>query len=221
MSTTRRSRVDEQLLLDVAIGPQLERRNVSRDIEVVTTGRSKEVLAAAGGEGDVAAVLVARGQTLGQQGVCDVGEDGLVGALVDDVHGQAVASFHQGVEVFAARVHLDPAGVVIGRGSLDAVDQGQLAGFGVLQVCPDLVGLEIGGVEVGFGGVEDHAVDAGVGLVLVVLDVLEESAIGASGEDVAVAGVFVEGVAVDVVGGLVGGEDEDGAGVSVGAGGEF
>lgn len=213
--------MNEQLLLNVTVRAQLERRDVSRDIEVVATSRGKEVLAAAGSEGNVAAVLVARGQTLGQQGVCDVGEDGLVGALVDDVHGQTVASFHQGVQVFAAGVHLNPAGVVIGRGSLDAVDQGQLAGFGVLQVCPDLVGLEIGGVEVGFGGVEDHAVDTGVGLVLVVLDVLDESAIGTCREDVAVAGIFVEGVAVDVVGGLVGGEDEDGAGVGVGAGGEF
>lgn len=62
--------------------------------------------------------------------------------------------------------------------------------------------------------------NARVGLVLVVLDVVHQGA-GRSvgGEDGAVAGVFVKGIAVDCVGGLLGGEEEDGAGVCLGGGG--
>lgn len=86
---------------------------------------------------------------------------------------------------------------------------------------PELVGLEVGGVEVRLGRVEDHAVDAAVGLVLVVLDVVGEGAgVGVGGEDGAVAGVLVKGVAVDCVGGLAGGEEEDCAGVCFGGCGE-
>lgn len=52
--------------------------------------------------------------------------------------------------------------------------------------------------------VEDGAVDARVGLVGVVLGVCGEGPGGRDGEDVAVACVVVEGVRVDVVGGLLG-----------------
>jgi hypothetical protein len=84
-------------------------------------------------------------------------------------------------------------------------------------VGPELVGGQVGRVEVGLGGVEDHAVDAGVGLVGVVLDVASEGASGGDGEDVAEAGMLVEGVGIDGVGGLFGCEEEDGARVGVGA----
>jgi hypothetical protein len=63
-------------------------------------------------------------------------------------------------------------------------------------------------------------VDARVGLVLVVLDVVHQGGgRGVGGENGAVAGVFVKGVAVDCVGGLFGGEEEYGAGVCFGGGG--
>lgn len=58
---------------------------------------------------------------------------------------------------------------------------------------------------------------AGVWVVGVVLDVGGDGAGGGGGEDVAVARVGVEGVAVDVVGWFLGGEDEDCAGVGVGS----
>jgi len=60
-------------------------------------------------------------------------------------------------------------------------------------------------------------VDARVGLVLVVLDVGLELARLGDGEDVAEAGVLVEGVGIDGVGRLLGREQEDGAGVGLGA----
>jgi len=61
--------------------------------------------------------------------------------------------------------------------------------------------------------------DAGVGEVGVVLDVLIELSRLRDGEDVAVAGVVVEGVGVNTVGRLLGSEEEDGTSVGVGAAG--
>lgn len=47
---------------------------------------------------------------------------------------------------------------------------------------------------------------AGVGGVFVILDIRDQTPVGGvGGEDIAVAGVFVEGVAVDVVRGFLGG----------------
>lgn len=63
--------------------------------------------------------------------------------------------------------------------------------------------------------------DAGAGLVGVVLEGRRgEGRRGGRGRvDGAVARVLVEGVAVDAVGGFLGGEEEDGAGVGFGGGG--
>ena len=147
-------------------------------------------------------------------------EDGLVGALVNHVDTQTVTSLHQHIEVLATGVHLNPARVVARGGSLQTVNQLQLTGLRVLLVCPDLVGGQIGRVQVGLGGVEHHAVNTSVLLVLVVLHIDVQGSIGLHREDVAVSRILVERVTVDVVGRLVGGQDEDSAGVGVGAGGE-
>ena len=53
------------------------------------------------------------------------------------------------------------------------------------------------------------------GTVLVVLHVGLQATILVDGEDIAIAGVIVEGVSVDVVGGLFGGKDKYGSGVGV------
>lgn len=151
-----------------------------------------------------------------------VGEDGHVSSRVDEVLADAVALFHEGVEVGSRGVDGDPARVVARVGAFDGADERELGGGRVeLLVDPELVGFEVGGVEVRLGRVEDHAVDAAVGLVLVVLNVCCQGAGGwVGGEDGAVAGVLVEGVAVDCVGGLAGGEEEDCAGVCFGGCGE-
>lgn len=82
---------------------------------------------------------------------------------------------------------------------------------------PDPIVLHIRRVEEGLGGIEDHAMDAGVGGVGVVLHIGVQGAVFWSyGEDIAVAGVVVEGVSVDVVRGLLGGEVEDGSSVGLG-----
>jgi hypothetical protein len=68
----------------------------------------------------------------------------------------------------------------------------------------------------GLGRVEYHAVNCGLVAVLVVLDVLDEMARVVDGEEIAVAGVVVEGVAVYGVRGLLGREEEDCAGLGRG-----
>ena len=79
---------------------------------------------------------------------------------------------------------------------------------------PKFVGAKVGGVEIFFLRVKDHAVDASVRLVRVVLDVLFESLCGVvCGKDGTVTGVVVEWVAVDTVRRLVGSEEEDGTGI--------
>ncbi|CEI40753.1 unnamed protein product [Fusarium venenatum] len=63
---------------------------------------------------------------------------------------------------------------------------------------PELVGAKVGRVKILLLGVKDHAMDASVRLVGVVLNVLLESLCGVvGGEDSAVAGVVVEWIAVD------------------------
>jgi hypothetical protein len=64
-------------------------------------------------------------------------------------------------------------------------------------------------------------VDACVLLVLVVLDIPHQAAVGGvHGEDIAITSVLVKGRAIDVVGGFVRGQDEDGAGVAFATGGQ-
>ena len=54
--------VDEELALNLTRGAQLEGSDVAGHVEVVGAGGGEQVLAALGGEGYVAAVLVARGE---------------------------------------------------------------------------------------------------------------------------------------------------------------
>ena len=113
----------------------------------------------------------------------------------------------------------DPARMVVGRGRLQTIQQGQLA-IGLLAMRPHLVGLEVGAVQERLGGIEDHAVDPGGRVILVVLDILGQTTVVLDGEDIAIASVLVEGIPVDIVGGLPGGQNEDGTGVGVCARGE-
>jgi hypothetical protein len=61
---------------------------------------------------------------------------------------------------------------------------------------------------------------ARLGVIFVVLHILIELTVLGDREDVTVTSVIVEWIAVDVVGGLVGSQNEDGAGISVGVGSE-
>ena len=84
-----------------------------------------------------------------------------------------------------------------------------------LLVRPDFVSPHVGRVEVLLVLVEDHAVDGGVVLVRVVLDVFLQTALVVDGEHVAVAGEVVERVTINVVRRLIGGKYENGTGLGV------
>ena len=81
---------------------------------------------------------------------------------------------------------------------------------------PELVGGQVGGVEISLRQIKDHAMDASVGLVGIVLGIGLQGAGCADREDVAEAGMLVEGVAIHGVRWLLGGEEEDGTGVGRG-----
>jgi hypothetical protein len=218
VATTRWGWVEQDLALDGTRVAQRKGGDVARQVELVGARRGEQVATRAGQGAHVGTVLgpaVGFGNAGGNQRPVAVRVDGHVRVRVDEVLADAVALLHEGVQVVARGVDGDPARVVAGLRAVDGADEvdGRVV-LGASLVDPELVGAEVGGVQVGLGGVEDHAVDARVGLVFVVLDVLFEGArVGIGGEDGAVAGVVVEGVAVDGVWGFLGGEEEDGAGV--------
>lgn len=223
MPAARGRRIQADLAFNDTFIRQLEGGDVAGEVEAVGARRGEEIAARVGESTHVGAVLSpAIGDAWRDQGEVTVGEDGQVSRGIDEVFADAVALFHEGVEIVARRVDGDPSRVVARVWTVDGADELELWGLGLLLllVDPELVGREIGRVEERLGRVKDHAVDAGVGLVLVVLDVAHQGA-GRSvgGKDGAVTGVFVKGVAVDCVGGLFGGEEEDGARVCFGGGG--
>ena len=81
----------------------------------------------------------------------------------------------------------------------------------ILLVAPHAIRPHICTVQIRLRGIEDHAMDGGFGAVFVILDVFSQGAGGRGAEDIAISGVLVEWITVDAVGGLAGGEDEDGA----------
>lgn len=215
VAAARRGGVETDLLLDGAAVAQAEGGDVALQVEAVGAGRGEQIAAGARQGAHVAAVHgVVAGDAGRNQGVAVVRVNGQVRVRVDDVLAQPVARLHQGVQVLARRVHGHPARVIARRGRVDGPHERQLAAVAaVLAVHPQLVGLEVGRVQPRLGRIEDHAVDARVGLVLVVLDVLGQGAARRGGENGTVAGVLVEGVAVDGIRWLLGGQEEDGAGV--------
>lgn len=218
----RRRGIQADLTLNGAAVGQLEGRDVAREVEAVRARRGEQIASRVRQGAHVGAVLgPAVGDAWRDEGVAAVGVDGHPGGRVDEVLAYAVAVLHEGIEVVPSRVHGDPARVVPLVRAVDTSDELDLGGVGLpLPVNPELVGLEVGRVEVRARWVEDHAVDSRVVLVGVVLHVgLEGAGGGGGGEDGTVAGVGVEGVAVDTVGGLIGGEEEYGPGVCLGGGG--
>lgn len=224
MPTARGRRVQADLALNDAFVRQLEGGDVAGEVEAVGARRGEEILGRVRKSTHVGAVLgPAIGDARRDQGEMAVREDGQVSLGIDAIFADAVALFHEGVEMVSRGMDGDPSGVVTRIWTVDGAYELELRRLGLLLLLlmdPELVGREIGRVEVRLGRIKDHAVDARVGLVLEVLDVARQGAgRGVGGKDGAVAGVAVEGVAVDCVGGLLGGEEEDGAGVCFGGGG--
>ena len=221
-------RVEADLRLDAAAVTQTKGRNVAGQVEAVGARRGKEIATAAVERAHVAAVeALASGAVVPlnarrDQGIGVVCVDGHVRLRVDDVLAQAVAGLHEGIQVLARRMHGYPARVIAMVGGIYAAHKlysavvafsGRLDLAHPLAVHPQLVGGQVGRVQVRLCWVKDHAMDARAWVVLVILDVLGKAATGVHTEDVAVAGVLVEGVAVHGVWRLLGRQQEDGAGV--------
>jgi len=120
--------------------------------------------------------------------------------LVDDIFCESVAGFHKSIEILARRVNCYPPWVITGRRGVYVTDQLEFASGVILLVCPDTVGPHVGRVEIGLGRIKDHAVDGALVAVVVVLYVDLDATVGVDGEDIAEASMFVERVAVDVIG---------------------
>lgn len=158
-------------------------------------------------------------------------------AGVQGVGAEAVAAFHEHVEVGAGGGDFDPAGVVAGRGRGDGADEGEVArlhvlgerkasvsehgefggkGDGYFCVTPNLICPHIRRVQVLLGSVKHHSMHSRLLVKRRVLHVLVERAGGADAEDVDEARMVIERIAVHIVRRFCGGEDEDGAGLRVG-----
>lgn len=73
-----------------------------------------------------------------------VREDGHVSGGIDEVFADAVALFHEGIEIVARRVDGDPSRVVARVWAINGADELELWGLGLLLlVDPELVGREI------------------------------------------------------------------------------
>ena len=119
--------------------------------------------------------------------------------FIDHVDRKPVPGFHQDIQISPARMHCHPPRVVTSRRSVDAIDKSEVACLAILSVRPDLVSPQVGRVEIGFAWIEDHSMYARLGNILVVLNVRLHTAGLVDGEHVAVAGVVVEGVSIDIV----------------------
>jgi hypothetical protein len=101
-------------------------------------------------------------------------------------------------------MHLHPPWMVFWRWCLRVSHCLHLSLLNLL-VAPNPVRPHIRAIEVGFIGTENHAVDGRLFAVLVVLDILLDVTGGIDGEDVSVARVVVERVAIHVVRRFLGG----------------
>jgi len=125
---------------------------------------------------------------------------------------QPIPALHQRVQVVPTRMHFDPPRMVLWRRRIGVSDCFEPALLVDLLVAPYSICPHVCAVEVCFARVEDHTVDGGLVAVLVVLDVFDEVPGVVYGEDITVAGVVVEWVAVYGVWRFPGGEEEDCAG---------
>ena len=136
---------------------------------------------------------------------------GEVSLRIDHVFADPVSCFHQSVQILPGRMHLNPSRVVFLALCFCEPNCFQSSLVINLLVTPDAVRPHVGAVEICLGWVEYHSMDCRLVAVFVVLDVFLQRAVAVDAEDVAIAGVVVERVAVDIVRGLAGRKEENGA----------
>ncbi len=135
---------------------------------------------------------------------------------VNHVLANPIPSLHESVQIVAGWMHGYPARMVLRRWRIQAAYQFNLARWQLL-VRPKLVCGQVCRVEVCLCRIKDHAVDARVGLVRVILDIGLKRARSGDREDISKASVVVERIGIDSVRRLLGGQEEDRARISLGA----
>lgn len=113
-------------------------------------------------------------------------------------------------------MHLYPSRVILGSWGFSKAYCFYPSLVVYLLVAPYSVCPHIRAVKIGFGGVEDHAMDRRLVAVFEILDVLLDVTGRVDREDVAVASVVVEWVTVHGIGWLLGRQEENSARLCVG-----
>lgn len=149
--------------------------------------------------------IIGDDRTWGNERICHVREHRCMPVLIDHVDGKPVARFHQNIQIYSARMHRYPPGVVSGSWSINAVDQCKLACLAIFLMRPDLVSSQVGRIEVCFRAIEHHSMYSRFGNILVVLDIGFHAATLVDRENVAIARVVVEWISIDIVRWLLGG----------------
>lgn len=157
MTATGGCRVEAYLSLDGAVLGQLKGGNVACQIKRVCPRGGKQIVARVRQRAHVGTIHgPGVGNARRDEGVLPVRVDGHVRRGINDVLAEPVALLHEGVQVVPRGVHGHPAGVVSGVGAFHAADElesralGGRGRFCQAPVNPELVGLEVCGVEVRF-----------------------------------------------------------------------
>lgn len=127
---------------------------------------------------------------------CFVRVDRQLCLRINHILAQSIPALHQRIQVITRRMHLHPSWMILWRRRFCVSHCLQSPLFIDLLVTPYPVRPHVCAVEVGFRGIKDHAVDCGLFAVLVVLYVFLDVAGRVDGEDVAVARIVVEGIAI-------------------------
>mgnify|MGYP006877403244 CR=1 FL=1 len=130
---------------------------------------------------------------------------------IDDIFTQTIASFHQSIQVVARGVHFHPSRMILWSRRFGEAYCFQSTLLVNLLVAPYPICPHICTVEVGFRGIKDHAMDRRLVAILEVLNILLDVARGIDREDIPVAGIIVEGVAVHIIRRLLAGKEKYGA----------
>lgn len=113
-------------------------------------------------------------------------------------------------------MHLYPSRVILGSRRFSKANCFYPSFVVYFLMAPYSVCPHIRAVKIGFGGVEDHAMNRRLVAVFVILNVLLDVTRWVDREDVAVASVVVEWVAVHGIRRLLGGKKENSARLCVG-----
>lgn len=114
---------------------------------------------------------------------------------INNINPNPISSLHKDIKITLIERH--PSWMVPRIWCFNRTNKTQVTLL-IFLVSPDLVGSQVSRIEVSFRGVEDHAMDASLWLILVVLDALLQATLLVHREDVTESGMVVEWVSIDI-----------------------